>query len=97
MNHSFRRFAAAAILVLFVAAGCSESASDMSDEELRESLVETLSEDDTLDQATAECVADGLFAAVDRDELNRLADADDVDDFSDTDMEMLTGILIGCL
>ncbi len=97
MNHFFRRIAACVLLIGFVAAGCSQSASEMSDEELRDELIKVLTEDDTLDQATAECVTDGLFGSVDRDELNRLADADDADEFSDEDMDLLTDILIGCL
>lgn len=90
------RFVAALLAVATVAAGCYKSAEDFSDEELREELIEVLTESGiTAEQAN--CVTDGLFEqAADRDQINRIANADDADDLSEADNDLLIDVIISC-
>lgn len=80
-----------------VGAACSQSASDLSDAELRDALVDVLTEDDSLTQTEASCVVDSLFENTDRDQLNRMADADTPEELEDGDIEVLTTALFDCI
>lgn len=95
-----RLVAAIALPALFAvgAAGCGANAESMSDEELRTELVAVLTEDGTITDAQATCVVDGLFEqAKDRDQINRMANAQEADDISAEDTELLTTVMFSCL
>lgn len=92
------RIAAACLSALvLLAAGCSESASDLSDSELRDALRETLTEDGTFTDAEANCVIDYLFDNTTRDELNRISDAQTAEELSDADVDLVTDAVFECL
>lgn len=77
--------------------GCSETASDMTDAELRDALIETLTEDGTTTETDAACITDGLFEAVERDQLNRMADAQTADELTEEDLDALFDVMFGCI
>ena len=90
------------LLALLIAAAllfaaCSESAADMSDGELREALIETLTEDGSVTTADATCITDGLFESVERDQLNRMADAQTADELTEEDLDVLFDVMLGCV
>lgn len=88
---------AAGILVASLAAGCSENAEDMSEGELRSRLVEVLSEDGDLTADQATCVVDGLFDQAPRDQINRMANAEDETELTDEDMDLMISVVMTCL
>jgi hypothetical protein len=49
------------VVLALLGASCSESAEDLTDAELRDRLVEVLTEDDTLTSVQANCVVDILI------------------------------------
>jgi hypothetical protein len=81
--------------LLFTAA-CSQKAEDLTDAELRDAIVETLTEDDTLTAAVASCVVDGLFDQAPRAQINHMANAETADELDEEDMALLIDLLIGC-
>ena len=87
---------ACAAMMLLVGA-CSQSAAEMSDAELRDALMDTLTSDDTFSATEAGCVVDYLFDNTNRDQLNRMADAQDDADFQDQDVTVLTDAVFECL
>ena len=88
--------AALALFAGTVLAACSEDAEDFSDEELRTELINVLTEDGSTDQATAECTIDYLFDNLERDDINQLANAQEIDDASQEQIDTLTDGLIEC-
>lgn len=98
LSTRFSRIAISSLLAVGAVAGCSSSAEDLSDEELRDQLIETFtSGDDALSDEQATCIADQLFERAERDELNRLADADDVNDFTEEDTALMIEIAFDCI
>ena len=96
----FRRIAPLALAgsMALGATACSESAEDLSDSELREALVDALTEDGSpIDAGTADCIVDGLFDNADRDQINRMANAETANDFGDGDMDLLQDVMLDCL
>lgn len=93
----FTRFALGALFCVAVVAGCSESASDLSDDELREELVRVMTEDGGIPTEQAGCIADTLFEDAPRDQINRLADAENLEDLSQEDSDVLFAVISGCL
>ena len=83
--------------LMLITGACSQSASELSDGELRDALMDTLTEDDTIDATQAGCVVDYLFDNTDRDQLNRMADAQTESDFEADDMTVLTDAVFECL
>lgn len=98
LSSRFSRIAISSAIAIGAIAGCSSSAEDMTDEELRDELIETFtSGDDALTNEQATCIADELFARVDRDELNRLADADSAEEFTEEDTSLMIEIAFDCI
>lgn len=83
--------------IAMLGAACSADAESMTDEELRTELIEVLTEDGTVTDSQATCVVDGLFEQGDRDQINRMANAQEADEITDGDMELLTDVMLGCL
>jgi len=96
MNLNMKIVVAIAGLALFAGA-CSTNVADLSDDELRETLVEVLSEGDALEADTAACVVDELFENTDRDQLNQIAEAEDVTDLTQGDQDIVTDAVITCI
>jgi len=91
------RLVAALLAVVTIAAGCSESAEDFSDEELREELVKVLTADAGITDTQATCVVDGIFdKSSDRDQINRISNAQDPGDLSEEDSAVLFDAILGC-
>jgi len=80
-----------------LAGACSTSVADLTDDELRDTLVEVFTAGGALEAGTAACVADELFEATDRDELNRIAEASDVTDMTQAEQDIVTDAVIACL
>ncbi|NOX29690.1 MAG: hypothetical protein GXP35_06540 [Actinobacteria bacterium] len=91
------RLGAVVLALVLFAVGCSTNAEDLTDEELRTELIEALTEDDTLTDDVAACVVDGLFDNADRDQLNRMANADEDDGLPEEDTELLFSVMFDCL
>jgi hypothetical protein len=90
---------AVAVIALFagsVLTACGENAEDFTDEELRERLVEVLTEDGGTEPEIAECTIDYLFDNLERDDINQLANAQNIEDASEEQVETLTDGLIDC-
>lgn len=88
-----------AVLALFagsVLAACGEDAEDFTDEELRTKLIEVLTEDGGTEEATAECTIDYLFDNLERNDINQLANAQELEDASEEQIDTLTDGLIEC-
>ncbi len=83
-------------MVLLLGACSTETAADLTDDELRGALYDTFTDGDAaLDDATATCLIDYLFANTSRAELNRLSDAE-VDDLTEDDILFIQEGLLGC-
>lgn len=92
------RLALAAFTALVLVAGaCSTSAADMTDAELREALTEVFTADDGITETQATCVIDYLFDNTTRDDLNRIADADEVEDLDESDLDLVFDAVFECL
>jgi len=91
------KFIAAVAALALLAGACATAVADMSNEELRDTLVEVLTEGDALDSETAVCVVDEMFANTSRSELNRIASAEDVTDMSQEEQDVVTDAVIACL
>ena len=83
--------------LMLITGACTQSASELSDGELRDALMDTLTSDDTFDATEAGCVVDYLFDNTDRDQLNRMADAQNDSDFEEEDVTVLTDAVFECL
>lgn len=98
MKKSARTLAVTAVIGLaLVGAACSESAEDLSDEELRTELIDVLTEDGTLTDEQASCSVDFLFDNLDRDTLNDVANAQQADEISEDAFAVVQEAFIGCL
>lgn len=82
--------------LVLIAGACSSDPEDLSDEDLNSELVDVLTADDALDEPTAQCVVDSLFEALDRDSINQLATADDLDEITDEQFSAITDGVISC-
>jgi hypothetical protein len=93
----FLVIAAAFIVAPLTLAACSDSVDEMSDAELREALIDNLSDIDDVSSEQVTCIVDGLFEQTDREQLNRMAAAETADEIPDEDIEVLTSVMFGCL
>ncbi len=93
----FLLIAAAFVVAPLTLAACSDSVEEMSDAELREALIDNLSDIDDVSGEQVTCIVDGLFEQTDREQLNRMAAAETADEIPDEDIEVLTTVMFGCL
>ncbi len=86
------------VVVLLAAGACSSpTAADLSDRELRDELVRNLTDEPNFTEDRAGCVVDQLFATTTRDELNRISDAQVLDELSTEEFNLVTDAIFECL
>ncbi len=89
--------AAATLMLLVGACGSSTTAGDLSDSELRQVLRENLADEPGFTSGRASCVVDRLFATTTRDQLNRISDAQELEELSQDEINLVTDAVFECL